>query len=284
LFFEFYAGDFFPAMLFMELNSPTNGQCAIARSGGFVQTSRVMFWKLIQLGALAALCGLAWSGCSPAGSVVTDEKREPHFLIGLSRITAVDYEGAIEAFQQALEGNPKSAAAHFQLGCLYANQVPDPAAAIYHYEQFLRRQPLDPNAEMIRKQIPGLKASLAMSVLHMPPVSGLQKQVESLKEENRRLQLDLTRMREEWVSRQSFTNPPSVRIAGGAMAAGKQPPTANRSLGARAGVRTHTVVPGDTPTSIARRYAVSVESLLKVNPGLNPKRMRVNQNLTVPTQ
>jgi LysM repeat protein len=215
---------------------------------------------------------------------VTDEKREPHFLIGLSRSAAMDYEGAIEAFQQALEGNPKSAAAHFQLGCLYANQVPDPAAAIYHYEQFLRREPLDPDAEMIRKQIPSLKESLAKSVLHMPPVSGLQKQVESLKKENLRLQLDLARMREELVSRQSLTNPPSVRMAGGAMAAAKQPPTVNRSLGARAGVRTHTVVPGDTPTSIARRYAVSLESLLKVNPGLNPKRMRVNQSLTIPTQ
>lgn len=271
-------------MLYVELNSPTNGQCAIARRGCFVQTSRVMFRKLIQLGALAALCALAWSGCSPSGAVVTDEKREPHFLIGLSRSTAADYEGAIEAFQQALEGNPKSAAAHFQLGCLYANQVPDPAAAIYHYEQFLRRQPLDPNAEMIRKQISGLKETLAMSVLHMPPVSGLHKQVESLKEENRRLRSDMERLQVELVGRQSLTNSTSGRVAGGALAAGKQPPTVSRSLGARAGVQTYKVVSGDTPTSIARRYAVSVESLLKANPGLNPKRMRVNQNLTVPTR
>ena len=243
-----------------------------------------MFWKTIRLGALAALCGVAWSGCSPSGSGVTDEKREPHFLIGLSRITAADYEGAIEAFQQALEGNPKSAAAHFQLGCLYAGKVPDPAAAIYHYEQFLQRQPADPNAEMIRKQIPGLKETLAMTVLHMPPVSGLQKQVESLREENRRLQLDLDRLREELASRQILTNPASGRVAGGAMAAGKPPLTASRSLRAGTGVQTHKVIPGDTPTSIARRYAVSVESLLRVNPGLNPKRMRVNQNLTIPVR
>jgi len=243
-----------------------------------------MFWKTIQLGALAGLCALAWGGCSPSGSGVTDEKREPHFLIGLSRIAAVDYEGAIEAFQQALEVNPKSGAAHLQLGCLYAEKIPDPAAAIYHYEQFLRRHPADPNAEIIRKQIPGLKEALAKTVLHMPPVSGLQKQVESLREENRRLQSDLNQLREELAGRQSLTNPPQGRVASGAMEAGKQPATTSRSLSARAGVQTHKVNPGDTPTSIARRYAVSVESLLRVNPGLNPKRMRVNQNLTIPVR
>jgi tetratricopeptide (TPR) repeat protein len=216
--------------------------------------------------------------------VVADEKREPHFLIGLSRIAAVDYEGALEAFQQALEVNPKSAAAHLQLGCLYAEKIPDPAAAIYHYEQFLRRQPADPSAEIIRKQIPGLKMTLAKTVLHMPPVSGLQKQVESLREENRRLQADLDRLRDELASRQSLTNPSPGRVASGAMAAGKPRPTASRSLSAGAGVQTHKVIPGDTPTSIARRYAVSVESLLRANPGLNPKRMRVNQDLTIPVR
>jgi LysM repeat protein len=243
-----------------------------------------MFWKTVQLGALAGLCSLAWSGCSPSGSVGADEKREPHFLIGLSRIAAVDYEGAVEAFQQALEVNPKSAAAHLQLGWLYAEKIPDPAAAIYHYEQFLRRQPADSNAEIIRKQIPGLKATLATTVLHMPPVSGLQKQVESLREENRRLQSDVNRLREELAGRQILTNPPQGRVAGAATAAGKQPATPSRSQSARAGSQTHKVILGDTPTSIARRYAVSVESLLRVNPGLNPKRMQVNQNLTIPVR
>jgi LysM repeat protein len=244
-----------------------------------------MFWKTIQLGALAGLCGLVWGGCSPSGSVVADEKREPHFLIGLSRLAAVDYDGAIEAFQQALEANPKSAAAHLQLGSLYAEKVPDPAAAIYHYEQFLRRHPADPNAEMIRKQIFGLKEALAEAVLHMPPVSGLQKQVESLRDENRRLQSDLDRLRYELTVRQSLTNPLPGRVAGATIATGKLPsPTAGRSISAGAGVQTHKVIPGDTPTSIARRYAVNVESLLKANPGLNPKRMRVNQNLTIPVR
>lgn len=252
-----------------------------------------MFWKSIRLGTLAVLCGLAWGGCSPSGPGVTEEKREPQFLIGLSRVNVMNFEGAIEAFQQALEANPQSAAAHLQLGWLYAEKVSDPAAAIYHYEQFLRRQPADPNAEMIRKQILGLKHVLAEAVLPMPPVSGLQKQVEDLREENRRLQADLDRLRGELAGRPVLTNPPSGRVAGGrngpvfgaALAAGNlPPPTAGRSGSASPVVQTHKVIPGDTPTSIARRYSINVESLLKANPGLNPRRMRINQNLTIPVR
>src|SRR5436190_19637568 len=137
-----------------------------------------MLWKPIRLGTLAVLGGLVLGGCSPSGSGVQDEKREPQFLIGLSRINVMNFEGAIEAFQQALEANPQSAAAHLQLGWLYAEKTSDPAAAIYHYEQFLRRQPADPNAGMIRKQILGLKHVLAEAVLPMPPVSGLQKKAD----------------------------------------------------------------------------------------------------------
>jgi LysM repeat protein len=44
------------------------------------------------------------------------------------------------------------------------------------------------------------------------------------------------------------------------------------------------VQPGETPSSIARRYGVSVQSLLDANPGLNPRRMRVGQQLNVPAR
>ncbi len=252
----------------------------------------MIFWKPIRLGVLAVLCVIGWGGCSPAGPGVTDEKREPLFLVGLSRVNVMDFEGAIEAFQQALEANPQSAAAHLQLGWLYAGKVSDPAAAIYHYEQFLRRQPADPNAKMIRQQIVGLKHTLAGAVLPMPPVSGLQKQVEYLQEKNRRLQEDLDRLRREFASRSALTNPPpepvvvgrNSPVAGRVLAASNPPPNNGRSGSASTVVQTHKVIAGDTPTSIARRYAISVESLLQANPGLNPKRMRINQNLTIPVR
>ncbi len=250
-------------------------------------------WKPIRRGALAVLCGLVWGGCSPSGPGVTDEEKEPQFLIGRSRVNTMDFGGAIEAFQQALETNPQSAAAHFQLGWLYAEKNSDPAAAIYHYEQFLRRRPTAPNAEMIRKHILGLKQKLAEAVLPMPPAAGAQKQVEDLMEENRQLRAELERLRGDVAGRHGPTNPPPGRVASGRVNSGsggslagdsRPPPNSGRAGGASPGVRTHKVMSGDTPTSIARRYSIKVESLLAANPGLNPKRMRIDQSLTIPAR
>lgn len=42
---------------------------------------------------------------------------------------------------------------------------------------------------------------------------------------------------------------------------------------------THTIQPGDTLTSISRRYGVSVDSLLAANPGINPKTLRPGQKV-----
>ena len=53
----------------------------------------------------------------------------------------MDYQGAIQAFEESLEANPHSAAAHFELGWLYDEKESDPAAAIYHYQQYLKLSP-----------------------------------------------------------------------------------------------------------------------------------------------
>ena len=54
----------------------------------------------------------------------------------------------IEAFEKALEVNPHSASAHFELAVLYDQQKNDYAAALYHYEKARR---LRPNAYDIAK-------------------------------------------------------------------------------------------------------------------------------------
>jgi len=212
-------------------------------------------------------------------------------LIGRGRVNVMDFEGAIEAFEQALEMNPQSAAAHFQLGWLYAEKHPDPAAAIYHYEKFLQRRPTAANAEMIRKHILGQKQKLAEAVLPMPPASGSQIQIEALSQENRHLLAELDRLRLELANRSGPTNPPPGRLAGGramtvagSSLAARQPSPVDPARAGRgnSGDRTYKVMAGDTPAAIARRHGIKVESLLAANPSLNPKRMRVNQTLTIP--
>lgn len=46
---------------------------------------------------------------------------------------------------------------------------------------------------------------------------------------------------------------------------------------------THTVKAGESPTSIAKRYGVSVESLMRANHISDPRKMRVNQKLIIPS-
>ncbi|MBW3535232.1 MAG: D-alanyl-D-alanine carboxypeptidase/D-alanyl-D-alanine-endopeptidase [Gemmatimonadetes bacterium] len=44
----------------------------------------------------------------------------------------------------------------------------------------------------------------------------------------------------------------------------------------------HVVASGENPTVIARRYGVSLNDLLDANPGMNPNRLQVGQELTIP--
>lgn len=48
------------------------------------------------------------------------------------------------------------------------------------------------------------------------------------------------------------------------------------------GMRVHTVRAGENPSRIAAIYGVTVDSILQANPGLNPQRMQVGQQIVVP--
>ena len=99
------------------------------------------FWIRLVSGACVVWLAVALSGCTPSGRSQLSEEKEPHFVLGKSRVNAMDFQGAIEAFEQSLEANPHSAAAHFELGWLYDEKTSDPAAAIYHYQEYLKLNP-----------------------------------------------------------------------------------------------------------------------------------------------
>jgi tetratricopeptide (TPR) repeat protein len=254
------------------------------------------FW----LALFALWVGIALNGCTPAGQSQSNDEREPHFVLGKSRINAMDYQGAIQAFQEALEVNPHSAAAHFELGWLYDEKEPDPAAAIYHYEQYLKLCPNAGNAEVIKQRIESCKQELAADVLPLPSTSAAQRQINQLIEENQQLRDEVNKWRAYYASQQALKNQVSTLPARTAVQPLvnpiSPPPAQNTSTPARslaedhpvrmamtaAASRTHTVVAGETAVRIARRYGVSLDALLAVNPGLEPRRMRVGQILNIP--
>src|SRR5947208_3003657 len=118
---------------------------------------------------LTRLLTLAWlavwmSGCGPVSDGPTDEEKDPHFLSGKSRLSSMDYDGAIAAFENALISNPKSASAHFELALLYEEKKTDYAAAIYHFERHLELRPESNMAETVKQHVLACKLELAKTV------------------------------------------------------------------------------------------------------------------------
>ena len=71
------------------------------------------------------LC-VSLSGCLPVADNALDEKKEPHYISGMSLVSQMDYQGAMDEFEKSLEVNPRSASAHFELGWLYEEKVNPP--------------------------------------------------------------------------------------------------------------------------------------------------------------
>jgi tetratricopeptide (TPR) repeat protein len=264
-----------------------------------------MIFSAKQFFGLVVLAGLlAMTGCTLTDASQFDEEKEPHFLEGKARVNSLDYAGAIESFEKALEVNSKSASAHFELGCLCDQRESDPAAAIYHYEHYLKLRPSGENCDRARSRIMACKQELARAVSLGPVTQNLQRDFEQVTEQNKKLTEDNKTLRDEldrWKAAYPTGRPPEAAntISSGARPvqfASTQAPisgsTATPSAGVRstrissvpAGMKTHTVSAGETPAGVARKYGIKLDALMTANPRLDARRMRIGQTLAIPAQ
>jgi len=254
--------------------------------------------RLVRAG-LALWSIVVLSGCLPSGPGQLDEEKEPRFLTGKRRVNEMDYKGAIEAFERALEVNPKSAMAHFELGLLFENQKEesDPAAAIYHYDQYLKLRARAENAEIIKQHILACKQELAETVSLGPVTEKQQREFEQIAEENRRLREEVDKWRAFYGSQPSGnTNSPApapmpAKAPAAPAATPTAPPMGTRPATAQTGrlagafgpsARTHKIQSGETPIRIARKYGLRLETLMAANPGVDARRLRPGQPLNIP--
>ena len=272
---------------------------------GFGYSAAMTFSVSLFRNALLLLCGLALSGCLPSGQSQMDEEKDPHFLEGKRCVNEMDYKGAIERFERALEANPKSGSAHFELGWLFEKTETDPAAAGYHYNSYLRLRPNAENAEIVKQHIVACKQELAKTVSLGPVTEKQQREFEQMAEDNKRLhevleenkQLHeaLDRLRASVPARppvqnnQSAPTPVVVRVmapANSNQPASAVPPASTVSSGVRTNVsamaRTHTIKSGDTLAGIARRYGVKLDSLMAANPRVDARHLLPGQTLSIP--
>jgi LysM repeat protein len=248
--------------------------------------------------AAGILLALIASGCFPSGDSPLDEQKEPHFITGKNLATQMDFQGAIDAFEKALEVNPHSASAHFELAWLYENkaQVPDYAAAIYHYDRFLKLSPRSDKADLVRAHINSCKMELAKTVSAFSPWNG-QHDMENLMLENKNLKAQLAQYqaaanRPPSPAPQVMSQPapqpapmhtpptPAPRPVE-LVRSTPQPPGSSRPVAA-IGTRTHTIKSGENPSIIAREYGISVAALMAANPQMRPTHLQVGQSLNIP--
>jgi LysM repeat protein len=290
-----------------------------ARCGSF-KVPPMSFSGILHRCLLAVALGVAAAGCSQMDQSPLDEEKEPHFVLGMSRVNAMNYTGAIDAFEESLEANPHSAQAHYQLAMLYENQEPDPAAAIYHYQQYLKYDPTSLKAEIIAQHIASCKQQLAADVLQLPSAPAAQQQLEKLSDENRRLHEQLSQWQAYYAAEQAAkTNPPTPQVnynygqpastspsltpddgtmptgnaigtattggtssTTGTTATAHHTSTSSSISSSSAHSRTHTVAGGETLASIARKQGISLASLEAANPGVNPRKLKAGQVLNLP--
>lgn len=251
-------------------------------------TSSVGFFRIATL----LLVSLVLSGCLP--SAPKDEEKEPYFLAGKSRVNTMDFKGAIESFQKAVEVNPKSASAHFELGWLYDEKEPDPAAAIYHYQRFLVLAPNSAKEDLVKTRIVACKQQLAQTISLGLVSERQQREIEQLVAENKRLHDENEKWRAYAARLQELTNHASagqpatrlVQTPGPSTTSGIPPqisPSPGRTpITPATTSRTHVVKAGETPILIARRYGVRVEALMAANPKMDARRLQVGQALVIP--
>lgn len=245
-------------------------------------------------GWAALCCLLLAAGCAPTAGDRADEQREPHFLQGKSRAQSYDFAGAIESFERALEVNPRNGAAHLELGVLYDQRANDPAAAVYHYQRFLRLRPESPLADNLRQRVLVCKQTLASDVSLGPVSQQIQKDIEQLAAENTRLKQRAAEL--EDILARRLSNAAPALVAPAVTPRNETPPLAlNNTVTPRTeprtepkaapvSARTYTVKPGDNPTSIARKFNLDAKKLMAANPGVDERNLRPGKTLTIPAR
>jgi LysM repeat protein len=255
--------------------------------------------------ALAAL--VAVTGCFPPRAGSADEQKDPYYLSGKRRVNSLDFNGALEDFEKALEANPRSASAHLELGILHEQRTKDFSAAIYHFDRFLKYKPDSDFAEPVRQRIVACKQELARTVSLGPVNQMVQRDLErldSLTKENAQLKTQLEQVQNQMsqliAMQMGQQQQMQQRIAAGQVAAPMRVGTTSAVVVRPAGQttnilaqgtmppavgvgRTHVIRPGDTFYKIAKQYRVSEAALKTANPGVDARRMKLGQTLKIPS-
>ena len=256
------------------------------RVGGVREIS---MFKMIHIGALGLVLALVLSvGCGPGATARQDrlEERDPYFKRALARKNAQDIDGAIEAYEKALERKPALARAHLDLGLLYEKYRQDYVRAIYHYERYLELRPTAEKRKLVEDLIRQARMSFAASLPDKPAeavqqIALLKREIDSLK-----AQLARTSPSKPAVA-ESKARPAVAQLETEDAVAVAPPVPAPKP--AQPAVQTYVVQSGDTLSSISTRMYKDPTKWKVIydanrNVLVSPQSVKVGQTLMIPVQ
>lgn len=271
--------------------------------------------------AVLALAGVLGAGCDWLNRPAGDPRREGNFQEGLRAVDEARWQAAKESFHRALEANPENLHAHLALGDLYRARLTNHALALYHYHRYLDLGRVQNNGsfqdqsasdgirnsevELARKHAEGLfrdQRQFEIESLRSNVVF-LQRELDSTRAMNEHLKRAMDHLtnslggsvqeRLAFVATNRFVTPPPAPtnpVVGRvtvppARPVGTQPVNPagqNPANPAQPQPRTHRVQPGETFSTIARRYNVRLPALQAANPGVDSRRLKQGQTLNIP--
>jgi nucleoid-associated protein YgaU len=190
---------------------------------------------------------------------------------------AGDYKGAVNSYEKALDGTPKTAETHFRLALLYDEKLKDPISAVHHLHRYLAIVPGGAHAREAKTNLNRLELNLATSLSGGTLIS--HSEAVRLRNDNADLRKQLAAAR----------NPPAALSPGGAkpgVDAGKiAARDAQKNL--PPGARTYQVQPGDTLASISRKFyktKVRAKDIQDANLNAVPDatKLKTGQTLIIP--
>jgi tetratricopeptide (TPR) repeat protein len=245
------------------------------------------------------LLGLCGTGCVPPGGSGQDEEGDPDYRVGLNRKQAGNYTRAIDSFERALAQNPQSAAANFELGLIYYQNVTNYVAAIYHFDRVQRLKPGFRRIDVVRSMIKACKQELVRDAMVGFTVQ-MQREMERLEQalqDNAALRQEVAQLRAQLSHRETDNSPRTEPGPGDGVRERAADLRTTAPAPAQLGMRVesgqtasrraatiYTVKTGDTLYSIARRHGMSAAELRSANPGVVPTLLRAGQELRIPAR
>lgn len=223
------------------------------------------------------------------------EEDHPLMRRALSLQRAGDNKGAIEAYQRVIDTKPGFARAHLNAAILYT-QPPDEdfVRAIYHYERYLSLRPDAENAAQVRDLARRARVNFAASLPATNPNDALEL-VAELRRENEGLKQQIELLQQaarpavptSETFRASSAVPPPLPPPSRPVLPAPRPAQTPVAAPTPAAPRTHTVVAGETLSSIASKVYNDPSAWRKVYDAnrdklANPAALRPGQVLATP--